>query len=103
MNLRRAFLILLPYLWLLVFFLAPFIIVLKISLSDPAIAQPPYLPVFDLSKGWSGFVEFLRQLDFDSFAFLLQDSLYINAFLGTAAVRTGTVFGQAEATVSLGA
>ena len=31
-----------PYLWLLAFFLVPFLIVLKISLSQTAIAQPPY-------------------------------------------------------------
>ena len=36
-----------PYLWLLVFFLAPFAIILKISLADPIIAQPPFTPTFD--------------------------------------------------------
>jgi putrescine transport system permease protein len=39
----------LPYLWLGVLFLVPFLIVLKISLSDPAVAQPPYKPVFEWS------------------------------------------------------
>jgi putrescine transport system permease protein len=39
--------ILVPYLWLLCFFLAPFLIVLKISISEPAIAQPPYLPTWE--------------------------------------------------------
>ena len=38
-----------PYLWMLLFFLVPFGFVLKISLSQTAIAQPPYLPVFDLT------------------------------------------------------
>ena len=33
------------YAWLLAFFLVPFLIVLKISLSQTAIAQPPYTPV----------------------------------------------------------
>ena len=37
--------IIVPYLWLLVFFLVPFIIVFKISLSQTAIAMPPYVPV----------------------------------------------------------
>ena len=36
-----------PYLWMVLFFLVPFIFVLKISLSQTAIAQPPYTPVFD--------------------------------------------------------
>ena len=46
--------ILVPYLWLLVFFLVPFIIVFKISLSQTAIAMPPYTPVFSLADGLSG-------------------------------------------------
>ena len=40
-----------PWLWMLLFFLVPFGFVLKISLSQTAIAQPPYLPVFDLTQG----------------------------------------------------
>src|SRR5690606_42147232 len=35
-----------PYLWLLLFFLLPFAIVLKISLAEPIIAQPPFTPLF---------------------------------------------------------
>ena len=45
----KRLVILLPYLWLAIFFLVPFLIVLKISLSQTAIAQPPYMPVFDLA------------------------------------------------------
>ena len=43
-----------PYLWMVLFFLVPFGFVLKISLSQTAIAQPPYLPVFDLTQGCGG-------------------------------------------------
>ena len=46
-NWGRTALIAVPYLWLLLFFLAPFLIVLKISFSEPAIAQPPYTPTWD--------------------------------------------------------
>ena len=42
-----------PYLWMLLFFLVPFGFVLKISLSQTVIAQPPYLPPFDLTQGWA--------------------------------------------------
>ena len=42
-----------PYLWMLLFFLVPFGFVLKISLSQTAIAQPPYLPLFDMTQGLS--------------------------------------------------
>ena len=51
--------VILPYAWLLAFFLAPFLIVLKISLSQTALAQPPYLPVFDLAGGFRELSDFL--------------------------------------------
>ncbi|MGY0400188.1 MAG: ABC transporter permease, partial [Ostreibacterium sp.] len=44
MNWRRWILISIPMLWLFIFFLAPFFIVFKISLSDTAVAMPPYTP-----------------------------------------------------------
>lgn len=83
MNPRRALLILLPYSWLLIFFLIPFGIVLKISLSDIALAIPPYTPTLDLSEGWSGFTDWLSQLDFENFVFLTEDSLYYVAYLSS--------------------
>jgi putrescine transport system permease protein len=83
---RRWFVIAVPYLWLLVFFLAPFVIVLKISLSDTVVAQPPYVPVLDLSQGWAGLKEFFSALDFETYEFLLSDSLYINAFLSSVKI-----------------
>ncbi|MEN0041707.1 MAG: hypothetical protein AAF764_10295, partial [Pseudomonadota bacterium] len=44
----------LPYIWLAIFFLAPFALVAKLSLSQPAIAMPPYLPAFDFIDGIRG-------------------------------------------------
>lgn len=92
MNLRRIILIAIPYLWLLVLFLVPFLIVLKISLSDFAIAIPPYVPTLDLSAGWSGFVEFLSQLDFENFIFLTEDNLYWKAFLSSLTIALVSTF-----------
>jgi putrescine transport system permease protein len=76
-----------PYLWLGLFFLVPFLIVLKISLSDPAVAQPPYKPAL----AWSDMVEFFRQLDLENFEVLASDDLYFSATLSSlriAAVST---------------
>jgi putrescine transport system permease protein len=42
----RLAVILIPYVWLVLFFLVPFAIVLKISFAQLAIAQPPYSPLF---------------------------------------------------------
>ncbi len=70
-----------PYAWLIVFFLVPFLIVLKISLSQTAIAQPPYTPVFDLAAGWHGISNFLAALSFDNYAFLGSDPLYLLSYV----------------------
>ena len=83
MNLRRFLLLVPPYLWLLALFLVPFLIVLKISLSDIALAIPPYTPTLDLSKGWEGLTGFLSGLDFENFVFLTQDDLYWKAYLSS--------------------
>src|SRR5689334_16822453 len=70
-----------PYVWLAVFFLVPFLIVLKISLSQTAIALPPYVPVLDLSAGWQGFETFLAGLGFDNFGSLFGDQIYALSYL----------------------
>ena len=80
---RRFFLIATPYLWLLALFLVPFFIVVKISLSDVALARPPYLPQFDWAEGiWA----FLCELDFENFIFLTTDSLYWKAYLSSLTI-----------------
>jgi putrescine transport system permease protein len=86
--------VLLPYLWLVIFFLAPFVIVLKISLSQTALAQPPYVPVFDTAAGWTGLTEFARQLSADSFRLLVSDSIYLWSYLKSlqiAAISTAVL------------
>jgi len=72
----KRLIVAIPYAWLLVFFLAPFAIILKISFADPIIAQPPFTPAFDeagrLSVTW------------DNFIFLLTDKLYAITYLKSA-------------------
>ena len=70
-----------PYLWLLAFFLVPFLIVLKISLSQTAIAQPPYLPVLDLAAGWPGLKAFFAALSFDNYVLIGSDPLYLLSYV----------------------
>ncbi len=82
--------ILIPYAWLIVCFLVPFLIVLKISLSQTAIAQPPYIPVFDLSAGWEGFTDFIAGLSFENYASLLSDSLYLASYLKSLEIAAGS-------------
>ncbi|MDR3423321.1 MAG: ABC transporter permease subunit [Xanthobacteraceae bacterium] len=70
-----------PYAWLLVFFLVPFLIVLKISLSQTAIAQPPYTPVFELAAGWHGLVAFFSGLSLNNYGLIGSDPLYILSYV----------------------
>ncbi|GAW35359.1 putrescine transport system permease protein PotH [Roseovarius sp. A-2] len=89
---RRATLILLPYLWLLALFLVPFVIVLKISLSDIALAIPPYTPTLDFSAGWQGIRNFFAGLDFENFVFLTTDDLYWKAYLSSLKIASIATF-----------
>ena len=70
----------LPYLWMVLFFLVPFGFVLKISLSQTAIAQPPYLPVFDPAQGFPAIKAALAELSLDNFRLLVSDNLYVFSF-----------------------
>lgn len=74
-------LIMIPAAWLIALFLVPFLIVLKISLSQTAIAQPPYTPVLDLSAGWEGIRAFVSALSFDNYALLFSDPLYLLSYV----------------------
>ena len=75
---KRAVLIAVPYFWLLALFLIPFLIVFKISLSDAALAIPPYMPTTK-----DGLVAMFSQLDFENFVFLTEDDLYWRAYLSS--------------------
>jgi putrescine transport system permease protein len=87
----RRLVVAVPYLWLLIFFAAPFAIVLRMSVSQNAIASPPYLPLFDPAAGWAGVKEFAGALTFDNFQRVFSDSIYTYAYLKSlqiAAVST---------------
>jgi putrescine transport system permease protein len=75
-----------PYLWMVLFFLVPFAFVLKISLSQTAIAQPPYVPVLDLAAGWQGIMDFVGGLSWENYATLISDDLYLFSYLRSLTV-----------------
>ncbi len=92
MKLARRLLIGVPFVWLLILFLIPFLIVLKIALSDYAISIPPYTPTLDPAAGWDGFKEFFSQLDFENFTFLTTDALYWKAYLSSLKIAAISTF-----------
>ena len=75
-----------PYLWMVLLFLVPFGFVLKISLSHTAIAQPPYLPVFDPTQGFAAIRTALAELSLDNFRLLASDNLYVFSYLRSLVV-----------------
>src|SRR5690348_18462600 len=83
-----------PYLWMALFFLVPFGFVLKIALSQTAIAQPPYTPVFDLWEGREATKAALQQLSLDNFKLLISDNLYILSYLRSLIVALLSKIGR---------
>jgi len=75
-----------PYVWMALFFLVPFGFVLKISLSQTAIAQPPYTPVFDLAAGGTALKQAFAALSLDNFRLLVSDNLYVLSYLRSLVV-----------------
>jgi putrescine transport system permease protein len=87
----RSAVIGIPYLWLIVFFALPFVLVFKISLSDVDIAQPPYTPQLAFDWTWQSITDFVSQLDFENYTLLTEDPLYWKAYLSSlkiAAIST---------------
>jgi putrescine transport system permease protein len=85
----RTVVIALPYLWLLLFFVIPFVIVLKISFSEAQIAMPPYQPLVQ----WTGerLADLRLNVNPGNFLYLWEDNLYVLAFINSikvAAVST---------------
>ena len=70
-----------PYVWMLLFFLVPFGFVLKISLSQTVIAMPPYVPMFDLTEGWTAIKAAFAALSLDNFRLIVSDDLYVLSYL----------------------
>ena len=77
-NGRNA-VIAIPYIWLLLLFLLPFIYVLKISFAETIYARPPYSSLLIWGDSWLPSIK----ASFDNYLFLFSDSLYIKAYLSS--------------------
>ncbi|WP_127558016.1 ABC transporter permease subunit [Saccharospirillum alexandrii] len=77
-----------PYLWLLVFFFMPFVMVAKISVSETFLGIPPYTAMFE----WLDQTLNIR-MTFSNYAWLLSDDLYIRAYWNSIKIAfNATVF-----------
>ena len=72
----------LPFLWLGIFFFAPFLIVLKVSFAEAILGNPPFGPLLEWVDG--AFVQL--RLNLDNYRLMLEDSLYFGAFVNSIKV-----------------
>lgn len=72
-----------PYLWLLLFFVVPFLIVLKISFSEAAIAMPPFTDLLSYAEQ-----KLTINLSLANYAYIVEDPLYVDAYLGSLKFAT---------------
>ncbi|WP_454815437.1 ABC transporter permease subunit [Labrys neptuniae] len=88
----RTGVIAIPYLWLTIFFALPFLMVLKISLSETALGQPPYTPVFNFDGTWQSITGFISELNLDNYWTMFNiwgedgDTLYLKAYLSSVMI-----------------
>jgi putrescine transport system permease protein len=76
-SLGRRAVISVPMLWLLLFFVVPFLIVLKLSFSEALLAMPPYAPLLT----WTHERVLAIQVHLANYQFLFTDALYLDSFL----------------------
>ena len=67
-----------PFVWLLLFFLLPFAIVLKISFAEVDVAIPPYTEIVSWADNHLSVL-----LNLGNYAILGEDELYVDAYLGS--------------------
>lgn len=85
----RTAVVAVPWFWSLLFFLIPFLIVLKISFAETRwLGSPPYTPLFEVIDGELQ----VRKLNLDNYVFLVRESLYVNAFLSSLKVAAVSTF-----------
>ena len=84
----RQIVTVIPFFWLLFFFLAPFFIVAKISLAELAIASPPFTSLIE----WTDDGIVTIRLVFDNFIYIWEDSLYFDTYVNSLKISvTSTI------------
>ncbi len=73
-----------PFIWLLIFFLAPFFIILKISVAESLIASPPFSPLFD----WASDGAMNIRVVFDNYSYLWEDELYLQTYISSVKISS---------------
>ncbi len=80
----KTVVVFIPFFWLLLFFLAPFFIILKISVAEPLIASPPFSPLFQ----WASDGAMSIRVVFDNYSYLWEDELYLNTYISSVKISS---------------
>jgi putrescine transport system permease protein len=84
----QSVVIAIPFVWLLIFFLIPFIIVLKISFAEYILASPPFSTLFRIAETGAMYMTLI----FDNFLYLWEDDLYLRTYLNSLEISvTSTI------------
>ena len=80
----KTVVVFIPFFWLLLFFLAPFFIILKISVAESIIASPPFTPLFQ----WASDGVMNIRMNFDNYAYLWEDELYLDTYISSIKISS---------------
>ena len=80
----KTVVVFIPFFWLLLFFLAPFFIILKISIAESLIASPPFSPLFQ----WASDGAMNIRVIFDNYAYLWEDALYLDTYISSIRISS---------------
>ncbi|MBB1488914.1 ABC transporter permease subunit [Oceanospirillum sp. D5] len=88
-NWGRLSVVAVPMLWLGIFFFIPFLVVFKISLSETAIAVPPYTSLleWDLEEAYINL-----KLNLGNYLYLFEDAFYLDAYLSSIKIAAVSTF-----------
>ena len=84
----QSVIVAIPYIWLLIFFLIPFFIVLKISFAEYILASPPFSTLFRIAETGAMYMTLI----FDNFLYLWEDDLYLRTYINSLEISvTSTI------------
>lgn len=87
-TISRRWLMFIPYGWLIAFFLIPFLIIVKISLSKSAFSIPPIEPLIQRTEDFVLQI----QINFGTYIQLFTENMYASAFIGSLSMALSSTF-----------
>ena len=77
-----------PYLWLVLFFAVPFVIVLKLSFAEVQLAMPPFSPLIEKVSE----AVYAIRINLGNYSYLLSDPLYTSSYIYSVKVAAISTF-----------